>query len=208
MSSTCSVFEKCKQYTTDPFWYDLFDRLSKGRFTDSIIDFNSKDYSVTFAYTFVSTKGEKKRGTCKRKPKRKESLELFELIKNQMHRFGIHSHSEIPQNFCPLFVFTKWNYIKTKSVKEELISRYVDTKCSKNPNKFFEILSLLQVKHITHSDIEMSSKGEIENINIKPLPKVTKTNFPRYEYPKKPTPLSLTIIKFSKERFARGGNCS
>lgn len=190
------MFEKCKKYTLDFFWISIFDKCAKGNLQSPISGFNPKTYEVVFTYTVRN-----KKQTLTAKPSKRNSLGLFKLVKEYFHRFGIFSTSEIPTANYPFMQYTKWNFIKSKAVKEELVSNYLQKKYPNNsPDKFYEVMSLIQIKHITANDIKLMD-GKIVNIDIKPIKETQKESiFPKYEYNKKTNLLSQSVIKYSKER--------
>lgn len=192
------VFEKCKKYTFDPFWKILLEDTARGKFHKSMESFDPKTFTITFIYYIV-----KKKQRLIKKAEKKNCLFLFKSCKDGFNKVGIFSPNELPITTGPIFHYTKWNHIKTKALKEEMISKYVSRKYPKNPEKFFEIISLIQTKHITPTNIKIVN-GKIDNIEIKPLPTTNKSvNFPKYEYIKKTDLLSSAVEKFTKERSKR-----
>lgn len=197
------IFNRCKKYTLDPFWTDLFEKCSRGSFPNYIQSFDPTTWKVTFIYRIGKPPKDKKKIVYK-VPKKLNAINLYKTIKDGCHMIGVYSTNEIAEFNYPLFHYTKWNHIKSKAIREELISKYVDIKYPKDKNKFYEIMSFIQIKHITAADIKMKD-GKIEDIFIKPLNDSSKKviTFPKYEQTKKTNLLSQAVLKFSIDRLKR-----
>lgn len=189
------IFEDCKKYTLDVFWIDVFERCSKGKFPEGV-SYDSSGFLLL----------EKEEGKVVKKYE--NSLLLFKEIKNYLMGKGIMSPKEIVIKKVgnPLDEVTSWDNIKSRTIKEELVSGYIDWVFDDLPKqkklfKFLEIMSLIQSKNITSEDIKIE-RGKISNINIPDQNNVTseRNPFPVYEYQKRKNILTEGIRAFSNER--------
>jgi hypothetical protein len=187
------VFEKAKRYTLDPFWINLFDRCSRGTFPPQIQSFHHQTYKITFVYQLFG-----KRETFSWTPKKKNSLRMYRLVRRGLGRVGIFSPTEIRRYNYPIFRYTKWNQIKSKVIKEEFVMDYVKRKHPNQPNKFYEIMTQIQMKHIVATDLEIKD-GHLE-IRFRPVSNTKKPNFPVYERATKPKIWGSSVDAFTDQR--------
>jgi hypothetical protein len=196
------IFEQCKNYTLDEFWRDVLEKASKGKFPDGV----SYDPTGTNTHTFsfnhvVNIEGVGKKITA-RKTCSKNPLDTFKAFRNGLQRKGIFSPQEVRTNNNPIFRYTRWNQIKAKIIKEELLVEYVREKYPQDhKQKLQELCGRIQTKNISPSDIVMEG-GKISSIiqgKIEPV----FVSFPPYEYPKKTHIMTDAIKNYTKERKLR-----
>jgi hypothetical protein len=196
------MFQACKNYTIYPFWLELFDKLSMGRFPEYIVGFDPKTIRLTFRYT-VKYRAQIREVVFTKTAKPLNAWGLYRLTTKYLMYFGMHSRSQLPKSsFPPKFQYTSWSNVRSKSVKEEMISAYVDRAYPDEPDKFFEILSLIQTKQINPDDISLSD-GVIVSITINPPEPLKPVKFIPYERIRKKNTMSVAIKSFTKERLKR-----
>jgi hypothetical protein len=205
------IFESCKDYTIQPYWLDQFGKMASGEFPKYINSFEPSTNALTFAFPILDIYGSRT-VTFSKSPQPNSALGMYRLIKKYLNYFGVCASNELPKaSFPPLFQYSAWKYVKSKSTREELISQFVDATYPGEPHKFSEIISLIQTKRISDKDIHMDENG-ITHIDIPdkdtPTSKIDKTKFLPYEYSPKKNPLVLGITQFSNDRIKRIGKCT
>jgi hypothetical protein len=208
------IFQACKEYTIYPFWLGVFDAMSLGKFPPQILQFDPKTFRMTFRYkldlcdaTKIWNCGaglEEVIFTKTAKPLSKWGV--YRLTTKYLMYFGVHSRGQLPKaSFPPRFEYTCWSGIRSRSVKEELLSEYIDTTYPTDPDRadrFFELMALLQTKQLSPDDITMS-EGKIVEINTHSGGGTTKpTRFAAYEKSKKRN-TCCAIKSFTKDRKKR-----
>lgn len=217
-TQTYPIFQACKNYTIYPFWLGVFDSLSLGKFPQYIVSFDPTTFRMTFRYTLdvsVNGKDGKRKGPFEeviftKTAKPLSAWGLYRLTTKYLMYFGVHSRGQLPKaSFPPKFEYTSWSGIRSRSMKEELLSEYVDkTYPDDRTDRFFELLALLQTKQLSPDDITMS-EGKILEINPREPPLVgsrSKTSaqvkFVAYEKSKKRSTISA-VKSFTKDRKKR-----
>src|SRR5271156_5336713 len=107
-----NIFEQCKRYTIDPFWLDIFDHCSKGRFPKGMT-YNA----ATGEYTFIYPRHGKAITVIRKLPPR--PIAVFRLIREYLHQHGVYSPVEIPKLNIPIFLYNHWDQVRSKAAKEE-----------------------------------------------------------------------------------------
>ena len=123
------IFEKCKQYTLDFYWKEIFDECSNGRFPKNL-KYNGKTLTVFFKN---ETSQKVERFQLFSSNDKKNYKILMTIFK---HKLQLRSPSEIyivKQTFDNLKdkldtqqEYTKWSKIKPKYLKNKLIIQFVN----------------------------------------------------------------------------------
>lgn len=166
-------FDECKKYTLDRYWKEIFEACSQNKFPRGM------GYNASDNILYVKPKGSNKRSSSYALPS--DTKDLFVLMMD-LFRTNLRMTSELDLKMKKseleevkknknIDLNCEWKDIKTKSIKDLLISRWVMDKkeemnlTSQQAKQLYNTIILgMNVKSLNFSDF-VFSEGVLHNIN-------------------------------------------
>lgn len=216
-SKATSIFSECAQLTFDPYWHQLFDDCSKGKFPrGSGIDATGKVvhlHSKSGKYIVYKTEG-KTPETIFTDLKKLFTEEL--LLNSKQDRTDIREEID---NICKELqeTFTgTWAQIKRKKIKDPIIRRFIlDLKRKYELNNYetAEVAQIIKLgfsfNWISNEDVvyENSVITGIENLHFDPIERLFTLDEPECDYTREYKPRLFRLSGLWKKHLETPRNC-